>query len=215
MTGRVFGSAIQGSLGSVFVRSLFATARLRREGEGPLDALRAEGRPVVFAFWHGHQLPLLHYHRNQGIITLVSRHRDGEHVARVLDRAGFGTVRGSSTRGGARGLRGLIRSARAGHDVAITPDGPQGPRRTFKPGALLVSRLTGHPIIPVAAGISRVWRLGSWDGFLVPKPFANIRIAYGAPVFVPRKEEDGPTEEYARRIEVELNRLSALVGDAQ
>jgi lysophospholipid acyltransferase (LPLAT)-like uncharacterized protein len=208
-------NSVVSRLGAGLLRTLFATTRVRREGLGPVESMRAEGRPVVFALWHGHLLPLLHFHRNLGIVTLVSQHRDGEHVARVLEVSGFGTVRGSSTRGGAQGLRGLIRKAREGHDVAITPDGPQGPRRRFKPGALLVSRLTGHPIVPVAAGISRAWSLGSWDRFLVPKPFATVRIAYGTPVFVPRREVEGATDDFSRLFESELNRLSSLVGDPE
>jgi lysophospholipid acyltransferase (LPLAT)-like uncharacterized protein len=203
---------VTGVLGSALLRSLFATTRVQRKGQEVLERME---RPVVFTLWHGHLLPLIHYHRNSGMVTLVSQHRDGEHVARVLEKSGFVTVRGSSTRGGVLGLRGLVRKAREGCDVAITPDGPQGPRRRFKPGALLVARLTGHPIVPVAAGISRAWNLGKWDRFLVPKPFATVKIAYGTPMFVPRREEDESTEDIVGRLEQELERLSRLVGDPE
>lgn len=215
MKGPTLPPALSGAVGSLLLRSIFATVRCRREGYEPVDALRAEGRPIVFALWHGHLLPLLHFHRKQGIVGLISQHRDGEHLLSVLDRSGFGAVRGSSTRGGVLGLRGLVRRSREGFDVAITPDGPQGPRRSFKPGALAVARLTGNPVVPVAAGMGRAWRLKSWDRFLIPKPFATVHIAYGEPVFVPRHEDRRSTDDLVRRFEAELNRLSGLVGDAE
>lgn len=206
---------LSGRVGGLLLRSIFATVRVRKEGQATIDALRAEGRPAVFALWHGHLLPLLHYHQNEGIVGLVSQHRDGEHLVSVLDVSGFGSVRGSSTRGAVLGLRGLVRKSREGFDVAITPDGPQGPRRQFKPGALTVARLTGNPVVPVAAGVSRAWKLDSWDQFLIPKPFATVHIAYGDPVFVPRREEDGATADFVARFEAEMNRLSGLVGDGE
>src|SRR5690606_37263648 len=125
-----------GVLGTGLVAALFATTRLRREGAEHFERFRASGTPIVFVFWHGQLLPLVHYHRRQGIVVLVSEHVDGEYITRVIRRNGFGAVRGSSTRGGTKGLKALVRAARAGHDLALTPDGPRGPHGVFKAGAL-------------------------------------------------------------------------------
>jgi hypothetical protein len=173
-------------LGTGLVSALFATTRSRRVDDEHYLRFRRAGKPVIFVLWHGHLLPLVHYHRHEGIVVLVSEHADGEYIARVIERNGFDTVRGSSTRGATKGLKGLIRAARAGKDLGLTPDGPRGPARVFKPGALAVAQTTGLPIIPVAVSSSMGWRFRSWDGFLVPKPLARIRIGYGAPVTVPR-----------------------------
>ncbi|UCC26886.1 MAG: lysophospholipid acyltransferase family protein [Gemmatimonadales bacterium] len=181
-----------GVLGQGLVGGLFTTIRGQRIGYEPIRALRASGQNVLFVFWHGQLLPLVHYHRGEGVVVLVSEHDDGEYITRVLDRYGFETARGSSTRGGTRGLRGLLRAARAGHDLAITPDGPRGPARVFKPGSLVAAQLSGLPIVPVAVGVSAAWHFRSWDAFTVPKPLSRIRIAYGDPVWVPR---DLPEEE--------------------
>jgi lysophospholipid acyltransferase (LPLAT)-like uncharacterized protein len=181
------GSALTPLAGAAAVRALFATTRVERVHYERLEHFRRRGEPVIFVFWHGHLLPLVHYHRREGIVVLVSEHTDGEYIARILDRYGFGTVRGSSTRGGMRGLRGLVRAARAGRDLALTPDGPRGPRHEVKPGALAAAQMTGLPLLPLAVSVTSAWALGSWDRFLVPRPFSTIRIEYLPPRFVPRE----------------------------
>jgi len=201
---------VAGVLGTGITGALFTTLRVQREGAEHYLRFRRRGCPVIFVLWHGQLLPLAYHHRQEGIVVLVSEHADGEYVARVLTRCGFGTARGSSTRGGTRGLRHLVRAARAGCDLGITPDGPRGPARRFKPGALAVARVTGLPIIPMAAGASAAWRLRSWDGFLVPRPFARVRLAYGPPCFVPRSATRAELEALARDMEIRLNRLSAV-----
>jgi len=191
--------------GRVLVPLLLRTLRTERVGVENFERFRHSGTPVVFVFWHGQLLPLVHMHREEGIVVLVSRHRDGEVIARILARSGFGTVRGSSTRGGAFGLRALVSAVRAGRDVAITPDGPRGPRGVFRPGALSVARLTGAPVVPLAVRVSPVWRLRSWDGFLVPKPFATVRVEYLAPRLVPRHASRDELRVLAEEIGAELD----------
>ncbi len=191
-----------GVLGMGTIGALFATTRVVREGVEHPARFRDRGRPVVFVFWHGQLLPLVHYHRGEDIVVLVSEHADGEYITRIIQRHGFGTVRGSSTRGATRGLKGLIRAARAGRDLALTPDGPRGPTGVMKPGALAVAQATGCPIIPLAVAASSAWRMRSWDRFMIPKPFARLRIAYAPAVVVPR---------HAGRDE--LDRLSSDVQD--
>ena len=196
-----------GVLGTGLVGALFLTTRLRRVGAEHYERFREQGSPVIFAFWHGQLLPLVHYHRNEGIVVLVSEHDDGEYITRVIERNGFGTVRGSSTRGGTRGLKGLVRAARAGRDLALTPDGPKGPRGEFKPGALAVAQITGLPVIPLAVGASRGWRFRSWDGFLVPQPLSEITIEYLPPRWVPRDAGRADLDALAAEIGAALNEL--------
>jgi lysophospholipid acyltransferase (LPLAT)-like uncharacterized protein len=192
-------------LGAGLVAGLFLTTRCRRIGTEHLEQFRRHGKPVVFVFWHGQLLPLVHYHRDEGIVVLVSEHGDGEYVTRVIEHNGFSTARGSSTRGGSKGLKGLVRAARAGHDLAITPDGPRGPRGVFKPGALAAAQMTGAPVIPIVVGVSSSWSLPSWDGFLVPKPFARITIEYLRPRFVPPAADRDALERIAEEIGRDLN----------
>ena len=129
--------------------------------------------------WHGELLPLLWHHRKEGVAVVISEHRDGEIIAQIAERLGYTTVRGSSSRGGGRALIGLMRTVEAGRDGAVTPDGPRGPAHVFAPGAAIASQRTGVPLLPIRASASRAWRLKSWDQFLVPKPFATVRVTYG------------------------------------
>lgn len=197
-----------GVLGLGLVGGLFTTTRLTRGGARHYLDFRRRGAPVIFVFWHGQLLPLVHYHRNEGIVVLVSEHADGEYITRIIERHGFGTVRGSSTRGATKGLKGLIRAARAGRDLALTPDGPRGPARTFKPGALAVAQTTGLPIIPLAVAASRAWRFRSWDGFLVPQPLSRVHIEYGPPQTVAREADRAMLQEMASRLGETLDALS-------
>lgn len=198
-----------GVLGSGLVAALFMTIRVERRGREHFERFRREGRPVVFVFWHGQLLPLVHVHRGEGIVVLVSEHDDGEYITRVIERSGFGAVRGSSTRGGSKGLRALVRAARAGKDLALTPDGPRGPRGVFKPGALLAAQLTGLPVVPLAVGASRGWRFRSWDGFLVPEPLSTIVVEYLPPRYVPRHASREDIARQAAEIGEELDALTA------
>lgn len=166
------------------IRAVCATWRVRTVNESPWRAMRAEGRGFIFALWHGQLLPLLAHHRDQGVRVLISEHRDGEIIARIAEALGFRTVRGSTTRGGARALLAMCDALAHGDELAITPDGPRGPAHVFAPGALVAAQRARVPIVPVGVAVSSAWRLRSWDAFSIPKPFARVTIAYGAPVTV-------------------------------
>lgn len=196
-----------GVLGMGLVGGLFTTTRAARSGQEKYLALQREGRRVIFVFWHQQLLPLVHYHRGEGIVVLVSEHADGEYITRVIERHGFEVARGSSTRGGSQGLRELLRAAKEGRDLAITPDGPRGPARVFKPGALVAARLTGLPVVPLAVAASSAWHVDSWDRFMVPKPLSRLAIAYGDPVDVPRRADDDEIQRLAHDMQ---NRIEAL-----
>lgn len=146
--------------------------------------------PAVYALWHEHLLPLAFAHRRSGTVALVSEHRDGEILVRVLRRLGLGAARGSSTRGGSRGLRDMVRAGREGRPVAFTPDGPRGPARSCKPGVVRAAAETGLPVVPLGAAASSGRRLDSWDRFLVPSPFSRIYLSRGEALRVPRDVAD-------------------------
>jgi lysophospholipid acyltransferase (LPLAT)-like uncharacterized protein len=118
------------------------------------------------------------------MVLLISRHRDGQHLATLAERWGYRFVRGSSRRGGEAGLLGVVRAVKAGHIVALTPDGPRGPAERVKPGIVAAAQHAGVPIIPASARPSGAWWLQSWDRFCIPKPFARIDVVYGPPIHI-------------------------------
>ena len=207
---RAHERAIAG-LGGAALDALMGTCRYEREGVENYDQFWRAGKPVIFTLWHGRLLPCTHYHRHNGVVTLVSHHRDGEYITRVVRRWGFTAVRGSTTRGGLEALRELILHVRAGRSLAITPDGPRGPREKMKPGPVLIAQRTGAPIIPVVSGASRGWCFGGWDRFLIPRPFARLRISYGEPVFVPRRASEEEIQSIMLDVERRLGGLMARV----
>ncbi len=160
------------------------TWRLDVQGQEHLDAARDAGVPVVYAVWHGLLLAPLWHRRGQGITLLVSGHRDGQRLAQAARRWGYRIISGSSTRGGTSGLRRAVRALRDGSDGAFTPDGPRGPARHVKTGVVAAAQLGRALIVPVAAAAAPAWRARSWDAFLLPRPFARVRIVYGRPFAV-------------------------------
>lgn len=194
------------------LRAMAATWRLRRVGpdESRFPALPATaGR--IYAFWHGRMLPVIAMHRGEPVAILISNHRDGERLAQVARRFGFGSVRGSTTRGGALALRSMHWALANGSRVVITPDGPRGPARQFAPGVLIAAQRAGAPIVLAAAYVDRQWRLGTWDGFVIPKPFAHITVAYSEPIVV---TATSPREAAAAVPEFQ-SRLTALEAKAR
>lgn len=175
-------------LGGALIRALASTWRYRVRNGEHLDKLRRSDTPFVFSIWHGQLLPLLWHHRNEGVSILVSEHKDGELIAQFAESVGYGTIRGSSTRGAAGALLGLVRALGEGREVGITPDGPRGPACSYAPGAAVAASKAGALILPLAAHAGRAWRLNSWDRFMIPQPFARVTVAYGEPVRLP---EDG------------------------
>jgi hypothetical protein len=171
-------------VGVWLVRLLGLTWRIRVSDDETVRRMRAAKEPIIFALWHGQLLPLLYLHRNQGVVVLISEHSDGEIIARIASAFGFGTVRGSTSRGAARALLELARVVEGGRDLAITPDGPRGPAKSFAPGALMVAQRSGAPVIGALATASSAWRLKSWDRFLIPKPFARVSVTYTAATHV-------------------------------
>ncbi len=142
-------------IGAWLIRTLGVLISIRYERAEIVENLHREGHRVVFAFWHNRQLLMPLAYRGGGAYALISQHRDGELIARIAERLGIRTVRGSSTRGGAAALRELIRAGRSGADLAVTPDGPKGPRYVAKLGVVQLAKATGLPIVPVTFSCSK------------------------------------------------------------
>ncbi len=192
---------IAAGFGAFAIRVLGCSWRLRRIDETCIEEARRRSPRVIFAFWHGRMLALSYGYRNRSVHVLASEHRDGEIMGRTLRLLGFGHVRGSSSRGGARAIRELVSKLEEGFDLAITVDGPKGPRYVVKSGPLEVAKLSGAPIVPATASSKSHWVFSSWDAFELPKPFTKVAVRFGAAVVVPR--EAGPDDLEAKRIELE------------
>jgi lysophospholipid acyltransferase (LPLAT)-like uncharacterized protein len=181
------------------IRIIAATWRFEEVNAAPWRALRANGKPFIFALWHGHLLAQTWLRRREGITVMISEHRDGEIIARLVESWGYRTVRGSTSRGAGRALLGMVREIQAGKEFAITPDGPRGPAGVAQGGVLLASQRSGAPIVTMRSEVTRAWRLGSWDRFMVPKPFARVRVTYGEP-WVANGTDDAAAADLSARL---------------
>ncbi len=152
------------------------------------ETLEKKQTSYINSFWHGRQLLIPWAHRNKGISNLISQSKDGEYIARVVHLSGNLTVRGSSSRGGARALVELKRILDLGRQVAMTPDGPRGPQKTVAPGILYIAQKTGKPILPVSCSVKRKLIFRGWDDYWVPMPFNHFVFCYGQPVQVEKED---------------------------
>ena len=201
----VLGRVVGGALASLLARSW----RIQVVHEERWRGLRDSGESYLFVLWHEALLPLLWRHRKQGIAIVVSEARDGEYLANFAQKLGYRLIRGSSTRGAARALLGAVRALEEGHPVAFTPDGPRGPRREAKQGVVAAAQRAAVRILPIHANADRAWRFASWDQFMLPKPFARVRIAYGEPFLV-----DAGVDGLARGLEATRIAMEAVVTNA-
>jgi hypothetical protein len=180
--------------GYPLLAALGATYRWQVDGREHLDRLEAAGRHPILALWHGRILPATLFFRDRGIVVLASENFDGEWIARLLARFGYGSVRGSTSRGGARALVQLKRLVEDGRTTAFTVDGPRGPALVAQPGAVWLAKATGEPILPFHVEASRSWRVRSWDRAQVPRPFSRVTMCLGAPIEVPGDADDEAVE---------------------
>ncbi len=166
-------------LAAVFIRGLSLSMRIEEVGrEHLLDCPQS----AIFSCWHDQLLLILARAPRGPSKALISASRDGELIARTIAHFGMGVIRGSSSRGGGRAFRELLREARTDVDLGITPDGPRGPRHCIKDGVVQLAAMTGRPVIPLAFACSRGHRFASWDRFLLPYPLARGVLAYGPAV---------------------------------
>ena len=170
--------------------------------------------PFLYALWHDAiiiPIGLKSLYPRAKVAALVSRHQDGSYLAEFMRHVGIRSVRGSTRHGGAIALRELMREAGNG-SIFITPDGPRGPRRELKSGIIFLASQTGMPVIPVASGSTRHWRIqGSWTDLLIPKPFSTAYYLLGAPIRVPAELTRDQLEVYRLRVQAEMERLDAEV----
>ncbi len=183
-----------------------ATLRVEKLHLERYQDLKSRGVPILFALWHGRMYLSIQAHRNQGIVTMASQSKDGELIARWLERNGYVVVRGSTTRGGGQALREMVRQVRSGRHAALTVDGPKGPARVVQPGVVQLARLTGAWILPITSSASRPHFFSSWDRYLLPWPFSKAVVAYGEPFPI---AEDAPDEAALARIASALDSATA------
>jgi lysophospholipid acyltransferase (LPLAT)-like uncharacterized protein len=168
-------------LGGPMVSTLAASWRVHVAHDRHWRRLVDGGERFVFLAWHEALLPLLWQHRGQDVAIVVSEAREGRYLGDYASGLGYHLLPGSSSRGGTRALLGAVRSLRAGRPVAITPDGPRGPRREVKPGVVRAAQRERAWILPLHASAERAWRIRSWDRLMIPKPGSRLQVSYGAP----------------------------------
>jgi len=196
-------------VGYRLVQLLGSTLRWKTEGLEHLDAIAARGQQPVMAFWHGRILPATYYFRRRGIVVITSENFDGEWIAGIIERFGFGTARGSTSRGARKALLQLTRDMRSGKPAGFTVDGPRGPARVSQPGAVWLSKATGNPVLPFHLEASAHWTLDSWDKTQIPKPFSTVAIAMGEPFQVSPDQNDEGIEQACRLLDERLHALEA------
>jgi hypothetical protein len=195
------------SVGYRLIAGLGSTLRWRTEGLEHFDAIAASGRQPIMAFWHGRILPATYFFRRRGIVVITSENFDGEWIAGIIERFGYGTARGSTSRGARKALLQLTRDLAAGKPTGFTLDGPRGPARVAQPGAVWLAKATGNPVLPFHLEANRHWTLNSWDRTQIPKPYATVALAVGEPFDVPLDLDESGIEAARRSLE---SRLVAL-----
>ena len=195
------------AVGYRLVASLGVTLRWRTEGLQHLDEIVATGRQPIMTFWHGRILPAAYFFRRRGIVVITSENFDGEWIAGIIERFGYGTARGSTSRGGGKALLQLVRDMAAGKPAGFTVDGPRGPARVAQPGAMWLAKATGNPVLPFHVEADRHWTLNSWDRTQIPRPYATVALAVGTPIDVPSNADEAIQDERRRELETSLEVL--------
>jgi lysophospholipid acyltransferase (LPLAT)-like uncharacterized protein len=197
------------AVGYRVVSALGATLRWRTDGLEHLDAILASGHQPVMAFWHGRILSATYYFRRRGIVVITSENFDGEWIAGIIERFGYGTARGSTSRGARKALLQLTREMAAGKAAGFTIDGPRGPARVAQAGAVWLAKATGNPVLPFHLEATRCWELNSWDRTQIPKPFATVALAVGEPLPVRPEADEAELERARQALEARLSALEA------
>ena len=187
------------------IRLLCSTLKFTFTWEEPSE--KALACKVIQPFWHRSIIPATYCFRNRGIAVMTSSSFDGEYIARIIEKFGFRAVRGSSTRGGVRALRGMHREIEAGHGVAFTIDGPTGPRYVAKPGPVTLARNTQVPIQCFYVAVDRAWVLDSWDALIIPKPFARAYVQVAKIITVPKNSTASELEGCHAAMQAALDRV--------
>ncbi|NIA06041.1 MAG: DUF374 domain-containing protein [Actinobacteria bacterium] len=192
-------------------RSLWPTMYLEVFGSEHLASAYREHGQAILAFWHNRLLvlPFIYRYRMhlKNLVAMASRSRDGDFVASFLDRFGFHTIRGSSSKGGGRSFTQAIRMARQGYDIAIATDGPRGPIYQVQPGVIKLAQITSLPIVPASYQVSIGRELSSWDKFIVPGPFTKLAFEIAPIITVPRRAGKDQVEQIRIQLQSQLEQL--------
>jgi lysophospholipid acyltransferase (LPLAT)-like uncharacterized protein len=198
-------AAVIAAAASPLIAALGRTLRWSVDGLEHHDAIVRSGRQPIFSFWHGRICAATLFWQHRGIIVITSENFDGEWIARIIRRFGYGAARGSTSRGGVKALVRLKRDMAAARPAGFTLDGPRGPARVAQPGAVWLAGATGNPLLPFHIESDRHWTMSSWDATQIPRPFSAAAIAIGAPIEVPDTNEPTIDE---KRVELEASLAS-------
>jgi lysophospholipid acyltransferase (LPLAT)-like uncharacterized protein len=199
-------------LAAAIIRLWLWTTRIRIvTADGLPHPVDPATRRYIYAFWHEAMLGPIAVRPKSRV--LISQHRDGELIAQICQRLGMGTIRGSTARGGSQALLEMIRGDGTQAHIAITPDGPRGPRRELKPGAIIVASQARLAIVPLGVGFTRACRAGNWDRFALPLPFTTMLGVIGEPIDVPQDLDRGQLATYQQLVQQQLVELSDLADD--
>ncbi len=200
---RRVGQALAANVGRGLVAVLARTWRFETEGEAGFEQALADTGCLI-ALWHGRLLMGVQRYAHREFRVLVSHSGDGEMMHRLLGAFGYGTIRGSSSKGAPRAVREMLQGLKDAPAVVITPDGPRGPRHSMNPGLAWLAQASGRPVVPFGFACDRAWRFKSWDKACLPKPFARVRLHHGAPLFLERRASEAQQEQFTERVKTAL-----------
>jgi lysophospholipid acyltransferase (LPLAT)-like uncharacterized protein len=203
---------VQGALAGLaagLMGAVKVTTRWQTTGAEMAAPAWAGDKPVIVAFWHNRlaMMPAC-WPSAKPFHMLISSHPDGRLIANTIAHFGFGSIPGSSTRGGGEALRQLVRTLKNGESVGVTPDGPRGPRMTAGDGVLALARIAGVPILPLAVSVGNRLVLNTWDRLIIPLPFGRGTMIWGHPITVPRDANEATLADLRMKLEEELTRVS-------
>ena len=190
-------------------RVIGGTIRFEISGWENFRSIERAGKLPIYSFWHDRIFAGTYFFRNRGIVVITSQSLDGEYIARFIQRLGYGSVRGSSSRGGVGALIEMIRLMRSGLPMAFTVDGPRGPRYEAKSGPVLLAKKTGNPMLPFIVECRKYWTVKSWDRLQIPRPFTRAKLVINEPIYVPADAQDADVEIYRRKLQDSLDDLVA------
>jgi lysophospholipid acyltransferase (LPLAT)-like uncharacterized protein len=195
-------------IGIIIVKVISSTYRIKViNPEIELDVLK-KGQDPIYASWHQRFFPgITLFAKRKPISIIISQSKDGELISRIVNQLGWHPVRGSSSRGGKKALREVYTLAKKGYKIAHIVDGPRGPRGVVKPGLLIISKVSGMPILPTIISAEKKWVFNSWDRFIVPKPFSRVIIRFGDAISIPKNLQGSAFDNKRSSIEDTFKKL--------
>jgi len=198
-------------LGNIFlfpaVNVLCKSLKIEIKNSDSITKYLKDGGKVVLAFWHGTMLIPWHLHRNNNFAALVSTSKDGDLLANILTKWNYDVTRGSSHKGGKEALELLLEKGKENYSIAITPDGPTGPPREMKAGAVISAQRTGLPLVLCGVANKKKYKLNSWDGFEIPKFFSRVVVNLSEPMFIDKDLNRDETSHIIKEYNDKLNHL--------